>query len=129
MGINRSAMRRMTSTPARGPCPAWFTAESIRLPYIRVFGPRYEVHRLAAILNVPMSQFRWIDPRHVDLAGGYPAVGSLLYFDGVLAPSTLTPQTAALRPSTPTVVGNVRIVPLYVDEARRIWVERIESAR
>ena len=32
-------IRRSTSTPARGPCPAWFTAASIRLPYIRVFGP------------------------------------------------------------------------------------------
>jgi len=93
---------------------------------IVVFAPRYQVNRLAVILGVPVSRIRWLDPTLVDLAGGYPAVGSLLYFDGVLSPTTVTQQTAVLRPTAPTVVGNVRVVPVFVDTAQRIWVERIE---
>jgi hypothetical protein len=95
---------------------------------IRVFVPRYQGHRLAVILDESMSRLRWIDPGRVDLSAGYPAVGSLLYFDGVLSPPSVTKETAVLRPSVPTVVGNVRIVPVMVDEARQVWIERIEAA-
>ena len=86
------------------------------------------MNRLAVLLHVPMSRIRWIDPGRVDLSEGYPAVGSLLYFDGVLSPGSVTEQTAALRPSVPTVVGNVRVIPIVVDEARQVWIERIEAA-
>lgn len=95
---------------------------------IVVFAPRYQVNRLAVILGVPVSRIRWLDPALVDLAGGYPSSGSLLYFDGLLSPTTVTEATAVLRPSAPTVVGNVRVVPVFVDTGRRIWVERIEAA-
>ena len=95
---------------------------------VLLLAPRYQVNRLAVILRFPISRARWLEPARVDLAGGYPAVGSLLYFDGVLDPTTVTEETAVLRPSVPTVVGNVRVVPVFVDEAGKVWIERIESA-
>jgi len=122
--ILREALRAIPAPDAPEPGP-YRTPEPADL---RVFVPRYEGHRLAATLPASMSYLRWIDPGRVDLANGYPAVGSLLYFDGLLQPGAVTPQTAALRPSTPTIVGGVRVVPVYVDAARKIWVERIEAA-
>ena len=94
---------------------------------VLLLAPRYQVNRLAVILQFPVSRAMWLDPARVDLAGGYPAIGSLLYFDGVLYPTIVTEQTAVLRPTVPTVVGNVRVVPIFVDEARQVWIERIEA--
>ena len=111
-----------TSSPEPGPYATPDPAD------ILLVAPRYQVNRLAAILRFPISRTRWLDPDRVDLARGYPAIGSLLYFDGVLRPDTVTEETAVLRPTVPTVVGNVRIVPIFVDEARQVWIERVEAA-
>lgn len=95
---------------------------------IHVFVPRYQAHRIAGILDVPTSELRWLEPTRVDLGAGYPAAGSLVYLDGVLSPSTIVPETAVLRQSSPTVVDGVRVVPIVADPGRKVWIVRIEPA-
>lgn len=95
---------------------------------IVVFVPHYQVYRLAVMLDVPESRIRWLDVSKVDVAAGYPAVGSIVYTDGVLDPSSVTDGTAILRSTAPTTVGGVRIVPLLVDPARQVWIVRVERA-
>jgi len=95
---------------------------------IRVILPRYQANRIAVDLDIPPSRFRWIGTAGVDLASDPPRPGSLLYFDGRLHPASVTDGTAPYRVSSPTVVGNVRVVPVYVDPSRQIWVERVEPA-
>jgi hypothetical protein len=115
----------MATIPARDPSgPGPYTRPSPT--DVVVFAPRYQVNRLAATLGVPMSRIRWLEPSKVDLAGGYPAVGSIVYTDGVLDPGSVTDETAIFRSTAPTTVGGVRIVPLLADAARQIWIVRVD---
>lgn len=95
---------------------------------INVFVPLAQANRLAVILHVPVSRLGWLEPDKVDLAAGYPSIGSLVYIDRALDAKTVTDKTAVLRPTVPTIVGDVRVVPIFTDPAAGIWIERIEAA-
>jgi hypothetical protein len=96
---------------------------------IILFAPRYQVNRLAATLGLPVTRIWWLEPSHIDLAAGYPPVGSIVYLDGSLNRGNVTEQTAVLRPSGPAITGGVRIVPIQVDVGQQLWIVRIESAQ
>jgi len=95
---------------------------------VLAFVPRLEVPRLAVDLNLPLTEIAGLVPTQVDLARGYPPVGSVVYLDGRVDPATVDPETAVLRVSEPVVVGAVRIVPVEADAAERLWIVKIEAA-
>jgi hypothetical protein len=96
---------------------------------VRLFVPTYRVGRLAVDLKLPLTEIAALAPGRVNLALGYPQVGSIVYLDGnVYAPSA-GPKTAVLQVSQPTVTAGIRIVPIKVDPEKRIWIVRIESAQ
>jgi hypothetical protein len=95
---------------------------------VLAFVPRLEVPRLAVDLDLPLSRIAGLVPARVDLARGYPPVGSVVYLDGSVDPATVGPETAVLRVSVSEVVGAVRLVPVEADTAKGLWIVKIEAA-
>lgn len=92
-----------------------------------LFAPAFQVNCLAVDLDLPISRVMRLEPDDIDLAGGYPRVGSVVYVDRLLGPASITPATSVLLVSEPTEVAGVRIVPVSVDPTLGVWVVRIEA--
>ncbi|HEX7473871.1 MAG TPA: hypothetical protein VF323_12370, partial [Candidatus Limnocylindrales bacterium] len=95
---------------------------------IRLFVPAHRLIRLALDLGLPLTRIAGLDPVHVDLAGGYPAVGSIVYIDGSVEAGSVGPGTVQLQVKVPTTIGHVVIVPIKSDPATRLWIVRIDKA-
>jgi hypothetical protein len=95
---------------------------------VLAFVPRLQVPRLAVDLDLPLSRIAGLVPAQVDLARGYPPIGSVVYLDGSVDPATVGPETAVLRVSGPVIVGAVRLVPVVADAAKGLWIVKIETA-
>jgi hypothetical protein len=95
---------------------------------VALFVPRFRLPRMAVDLDLPLTSIAAFIPALVDPAHGYPPVDSVVYMDGQVDPASVGPTTAALRVTTPTTVGGVRIVPLMTDPTAEIWVVRLEAA-
>jgi len=112
------------SGPAVNPGP--MGAPDPALGYL--FVPAHHSLRLSIDLRLPLTRLLGLEPAHVDLAGGYPPVGSVVYLDGIIEPATVSAATTPLQVSVPTVVGGVRVVPIVSDPAAKTWIVRIEPA-
>jgi len=95
---------------------------------IALFIPRHRLPRMAVDLDLPLTAVAVLVPARVDLAHGYPPVGSVVYMDGKIDPGSVGSGTAVLRVTAPTTVGGVRIVPVKTDPAAGIWIVRVEPA-
>lgn len=95
---------------------------------IRLFVPAHRMARLALDLGLSLTQIGGLDPPSVDLARGYPPVGSVVYIDGFVEPGSIGGGTHSLQVSVPTQVGRVIVVPIISDPAGRKWVVRIDPA-
>ncbi len=95
---------------------------------LTVFVPRHRLPRSAVDLGLPLTSIAVLNSKGVDLAGGYPRVGSIVYIDGRIDPTSIIEATAPLRVEVPTTVGGVRIVPLKVDVAAQIWIVLVTAA-
>jgi hypothetical protein len=78
----------------------------------------------AVDLRLPLTRIARTDPSRLAPDGAYPAVGQLVYHDADLdaAPAAF----AFLEVGTPTTLGQIRIVPVHVDQGRDIWVLRVD---
>jgi hypothetical protein len=90
--------------------------------------PRHRLPRMAVDLDMRLTAIAVLVPARVDLAHGYPPVGSVVYMDGKIDPGSVGSGTAALRVTVPTTVGGVRIVPVKTDPTAGIWIVRVEPA-
>jgi hypothetical protein len=93
-----------------------------------LFIPRHRLPRTAVDLDLPLTRIAVLVPAQVDLAAGYPPVDSVVYLDGLIDASSVGPETAVLRVSSPTTVGTVEVVPILVDPLNRLWVVAIRRA-
>jgi hypothetical protein len=95
---------------------------------VTLFIPRHRLPRMAVDLDLPLTSIAVLVPASVDLARGYPPVGSVVYMDGTIDPASIGSSTAVLRVTTATTVDGVRIVPVKTDPTEGIWIVRVESA-
>jgi hypothetical protein len=93
---------------------------------VRLFVPAHRLLRLALDLGLPLTEIAGIDPKQVDLARGYPPVGSVVYLDGFVEPASAGDPTLPLRVTVPTVAGGVLVVPIVANVAAREWIVRID---
>lgn len=93
---------------------------------VALFIPRHRLPRMAVDLDLPLTSIAVLVPARVDLARGYPPVGSVVYMDGKIEPASIGSSTAVLRVTTATTVDGVRIVPVRTDPTAEIWIVRIE---
>ena len=89
---------------------------------VTVYVPRHRISRAAVDLGLPLTSIQTLDVKRVNLAAGYPRPGSIVYLDGLIDPGSMTDSTVPLRVNTPTTVGAVRIVPVQVDAAAKLWI-------
>jgi hypothetical protein len=77
-------------------------------------------------LDLPLWAGTKLYPSMVDPANGQPAPGTILYHDKRDdKPASIW---ASVEVDRPTVVGQLRLIPLFVDAAAGIWIERVEPA-
>lgn len=91
-----------------------------------VTGPGPVHPRLVVDLGVAIPIVASNQASELDVAGGYPAPGQLVFHS--TAGDAPADGWADLEVSAPTVVGATRIVPLLADEPRGLWVLRLEDA-
>jgi hypothetical protein len=89
---------------------------------VTVYVPRHRLARSAVDLGLDLTSVTILDVKRIDLAAGYPRAGSIVYLDGRIDPGSMTDATAVLRVDAPTTVGGVRIVPVRVDPAEKLWI-------
>ena len=82
--------------------------------------------QLAVDLDLPLTHVGVTDPSAIDVAGGRPAVGQIVFHDR-RADGTADgiPQ---LEPHGPTRFGTSIVVPLAADPERGYWIVRIDPA-
>lgn len=111
-----------TTDPAPGPMGSPDPASVV------LFIPRHRLPRMAVDLDLPLTSIAVLRPAQIDLARGYPPVGSVVYMDGKVDPGSIAGGTAVLRVTVATTVGGVRIVPVMTDPTAGIWIVRLEPA-
>ncbi len=94
---------------------------------ISLFVPRQRLSRTAVDLGLPLTAIATLNVTQVNLAKGYPPVGSLVYLDAKFDPASLGAAAAPFRVDVPTVVDGVRIVPIQVDATAGYWIVRITA--
>jgi hypothetical protein len=107
-------------TPIPGPLGAADTSR------VRLFVPAHRLVRLSVDLGMDLTEIAGLDPPSVDLARGYPPVGSVVYLDGFVEPGSIGGGTKSLQVSAPTRVDGVLVVPIVSNPATREWVVRID---
>lgn len=91
------------------------------------FVPSHRLIRLAVDLGLPLTRIVGVDPARVDVARGYPPVGSIVYLDGIAEPASVGAQTLPLQVSQPTLIGGVLIVPILSNPDAREWIVRVAA--
>jgi hypothetical protein len=116
------ANARRTTNPAPGPMGSPDPASVV------LFIPRHRLPRMAVDLDLPLTAIAVLVPARIDLARGYPPIGSVVYMDGKVDPASVGLSTAVLRVTVATTVGEMRIVPVMTDATAGIWIVRVEGA-
>jgi hypothetical protein len=112
--------------PAITPAPPWRGAPVVAQPRTLVLIPVRLRAQGVVDLDLPLWAGTQLFPRLVDPAKGLPPPGTIVYHDAI--DDRPSPRWTSLEVEGPTVVGTLRLVPLFVDAKAGIWVLRIEAA-
>ncbi len=112
--------------PALGTVPPWRGASPPADPRTLVLIPARLRAQGIVDLDLPLWAGTKLYPSLVDPAHGIPPPGTILYHDN--RDDKPAPVWASVEVQRPTVVGSLRLVPLFVDARAGIWVLRVEAA-
>jgi hypothetical protein len=109
-----------------GPVPAWRgVATPAGAGPLVLIPPRLRAQGIVD-LDLPLWAGVKSSAGMIALSKGLPAAGTIVYHD--TTDDKPSAAWAQVEVSVPTVVGNLRVVPLFVNAKAGIWIVRIEAA-